>query len=360
MKYPAILFHIFLSICSTQLNAHSTCNALNSDIPDHTAYYPGGDSALYQYIYSHVILPDEVLREGLSGLVVVSFVVNADSTLSEIEIKKTYHPGSGEAVAKVFSDMPKWAPAIVNGQAISSTKYVPVKFKLEPRQVSTIDLGLKFIKSDNALSNFLNETLKKEIIDKYILNKGIVLIEIKADSNGNFEKKLKLSFSTKADSVAFALTDKILLWKNDTLKSRYLNTPIILPFNFNLNEIEFQKSIDEYVTYGDNKIHENVEEMAEFPGGMGQMMSFVGSTLKYPINAKQKISGIVVAEFIIERDGSVTNIKIFKGIGKEYDDEVIKVIEQMPKWKPGIINGNPVRVKMKMPVKFGYEEKILR
>lgn len=96
-----------------------------------------------------------------------------------------------------------------------------------------------------------------------------------------------------------------------------------------------------------------VESMPEFPGGNVELMKFLHSKIKYPSLAKEAgIQGRVFVSFVIEIDGSVSNIKILRGIGGGCDEEAIRVVQSMPKWKPGTQRNNPVRVRFNLPLKF--------
>jgi TonB family protein len=95
------------------------------------------------------------------------------------------------------------------------------------------------------------------------------------------------------------------------------------------------------------------EEMPDYPGGFEKMNKFIAKNLKYPKDAiTNNIEGRVIAEFIVERDGSLSNIKISKDIGYGCGEELVRVIKKMPQWKPGTQKGKAVRVKMKLPVTF--------
>jgi TonB family protein len=101
------------------------------------------------------------------------------------------------------------------------------------------------------------------------------------------------------------------------------------------------------------KVFDVVENMPEFPGGMAAMMQFLSENVCYPEAAeKAGTQGRVIATFIVEKDGSITNIKIVKSVSKELDAEAKRVIEAMPNWKPGKQNGEPVRVKYTIPITF--------
>ena len=106
-----------------------------------------------------------------------------------------------------------------------------------------------------------------------------------------------------------------------------------------------------------DSIYQIVEVMPEFPGGTSEMMTYLSGNIKYPEEAKEKgISGRVFLSFVIEKDGAVSNVKVAKGIGKECDDEAVRVVKAMPKWKPGLIKGKPARVSYMLPIFFKLDE----
>ena len=106
-----------------------------------------------------------------------------------------------------------------------------------------------------------------------------------------------------------------------------------------------------------DSIYQIVEVMPEFPGGVDKMMDYLSKSIKYPEAAKEKgISGRVFLSFVIEKDGAVSDVKVAKGIGKECDDEAVRVVKSMPKWKPGMQKGKPVRVSYMLPIFFKLDE----
>lgn len=96
-----------------------------------------------------------------------------------------------------------------------------------------------------------------------------------------------------------------------------------------------------------------VETMPEFPGGMTALMKYLGSNIKYPtISQEMGSAGRVIVQFVVNRDGSIANPTVVRGVDAYLDKEAIRVISSMPKWKPGVQNGKKVRVKYTVPVVF--------
>ena len=100
-------------------------------------------------------------------------------------------------------------------------------------------------------------------------------------------------------------------------------------------------------------IHVSVEVMPEFPGGTAALMKYLGSNIKYPtISQEAGSQGKVIVQFVVDKDGAISNPEVVRGIDPYLDKEAIRVISSMPKWKPGVQNGKKVRVKYTVPVVF--------
>ena len=103
----------------------------------------------------------------------------------------------------------------------------------------------------------------------------------------------------------------------------------------------------------ETKIFEVVEQMPSFPGGDAALMAYLSKNIKYPVVAEENgIQGRVIATFVVERDGSITDVKVVKSVDPSLDKEAIRVLKSMPKWIPGKQNGSAVRVKYTVPVTF--------
>jgi len=125
-------------------------------------------------------------------------------------------------------------------------------------------------------------------------------------------------------------------------------------------EVDQTEVIEEYVApeieeeeVVEQEIFQIVEEMPAFPGGDQKMLEYVAKNIKYPQIARESgIQGRVFVSFVVEPDGSVSNVKVLRGIGGGCDEEAMRVVKSMPKWKPGKQRGKPVRVSYNLPVNF--------
>lgn len=101
------------------------------------------------------------------------------------------------------------------------------------------------------------------------------------------------------------------------------------------------------------KVFKVVEQMPEFPGGAQELYQYLARNIKYPKSAmERKAQGRVITQLVVRKDGSITDVKVVKGVDADLDAEAVRVISGMPKWKPGIQKGKAVDVKYTIPVTF--------
>lgn len=130
---------------------------------------------------------------------------------------------------------------------------------------------------------------------------------------------------------------------------RFLWIVMMLPMAFvsmagSLTSTELEKSEEVFLS---------ADKMPEFPGGMAAMQNYLATNVQYPLEAQEKgIQGRVICQFIINTDGTVSDVKVMRNVDKLLEAEAIRVIENMPKWNPGIKDNKIVRVKYTLPITF--------
>lgn len=150
---------------------------------------------------------------------------------------------------------------------------------------------------------------------------------------------------------------KVIIANNDSGEIYYEYDPQKKPLQTPPNK-ETETSENKSKTDNTNtteRVHVVSETMPEFPGGQYALFKFISKNLNYPKDAKKKgIQGKVMVQFIVEKDGTIGNIRIYKGISPELDKEAIRVfsLPTMPKWKPGTSDGVAVRVRYSVPIIF--------
>ena len=141
----------------------------------------------------------------------------------------------------------------------------------------------------------------------------------------------------------------LLLFAN--CKSNENNTP--KEEKIAATETENASSAVATTSQGEDEVYMSVEKTPEFPGGVNAMMDYLRGNLKYPESAKKnKQEGRVFIGFIVEKDGSVSNVKVLRGVCEELDSEAVRVVKSMPTWIAGRDKGEPVRVQYTLPIVF--------
>ncbi len=121
---------------------------------------------------------------------------------------------------------------------------------------------------------------------------------------------------------------------------------VIEEYEFTPPEIEEEEIVEA-------EIFKVVEEMPEFPGGSAKLMEYIQKNIKYPMMARESdIQGRVFVNFVVEPDGSISNVAVLRGIGGGCDEEAVRVVNSMPKWKPGKQRGSAVRCAYTVPIIF--------
>ena len=188
-------------------------------------------------------------------------------------------------------------------------------------------------------------------------------------------------FSTIANNFSFLLTKKriSMITKNQKVKGSVIKVLLTLPVfallillntqcdNTKPNEEKQQPAVTETETILEQPVYNKEalnlqdsiyivsEVMPQYPGGTNEMMRYIQENIKYPQSAKDnKIEGRVFVSFVVEKDGSITNAAVLRGIDKECDAEALRVVSSMPKWTPGQHKGEVVRTQFTIPIYYKF------
>ena len=130
-------------------------------------------------------------------------------------------------------------------------------------------------------------------------------------------------------------------------------------FDSEVTDVSIFEIVDLVFTSTDDKYDKTdepflfVEEMPEFPGGEKALLNYLATNVKYPVVAQENgIQGKVFVSFVIDENGSINNVSLLRGVDKSLDNEAIRVISSMPKWKPGKQRGKAVKVRFTVPIVF--------
>jgi protein TonB len=131
---------------------------------------------------------------------------------------------------------------------------------------------------------------------------------------------------------------------------------VIVDENVDLKKDDGPKIVEEKPQPKEDEVFQFVEQNAEFPGGTAAMMKFIQTNINYPSMARENgIEGKVFVKFIVNSDGSIQDVKVLKGQGGGLDEEAVRVVKMMPKWKAAKQNGKEVRCYFNLPIVFKLE-----
>ena len=192
-------------------------------------------------------------------------------------------------------------------------------------------------------------------------NENLVTIKLGEDSYLSFNNPMEINFegteytldikSVKKERTFEFGEHKVFVKNNRDERNSYTVTIDGAPFD--ITYITRMLTEDSEAT-DDSEVYTGaVEMLPEYPGGTAAMFEFIQKNVKYPESAKEKgLEGRVFIQFVVEKDGSLSSFQVLRGVSDDIDAEAIRVLKAMPKWKPGMNNGEPVRVQYTMPFKF--------
>ena len=216
------------------------------------------------------------------------------------------------------------------------------KANLENKKLMFMQIGM-IISLLIAWLAFEHKSYDKRQIDESLLNREVVLDEEMVEITKQEEQKPQ-PVEQPQQTTQLEIVD-------DNVETEDININAEVEQNEVIEEYVAPEVVEEEVV--EQEIFQIVEEMPAFPGGEAKLMEYVGKNIKYPQIARETgIQGRVFIGFVVEPDGSVSNVKLLRGIGGGCDEEAMRVVKSMPKWKPGKQRGKAVRVSYQIPVFF--------
>ena len=216
------------------------------------------------------------------------------------------------------------------------------KANLENKKLMFMQIGM-IISLLIAWLAFEHKSYDKRQIDESLLNREVVLDEEMVEITKQEEQKPQ-PVEQPQQTTQLEIVE-------DDVETEDLNINAEVEQNEIIEGYVAPEIVEEEVV--EQEIFQIVEEMPAFPGGEGKLMEYVAKNIKYPQIARETgIQGRVFVGFVVEPDGSISNVKLLRGIGGGCDEEAMRVIKSLPKWKPGKQRGKAVRVSYQIPVFF--------
>ena len=291
---------------------------------------------------------DPITGEPCKKLTVTSY--NADGTENSFFITETEKRGD---TARYSIE-----PFSISGSLFETL--LDVATSKEDTVYQIVEQMPQYTGGEEAMMKYVAENIKypQAAKDKNISGRVFVGFVIEKDGSVSNVKVVR-GIGGGCDEEAARVIKEMPKWKPGMQKGKPVRVNYMMPIFFKLDDgqpaksVKKEKASNPDMTPDKNGVYQIVEEMPQYPGGENALMDYVSKNVVYPKEAQEKgISGRVFVSFIVEKDGSVSNVDVKRGIGGGCDDEAVRVIKAMPKWKPGKMKGKPVRVSYMMPIIF--------
>jgi len=339
--------------------------------------FPGGMDQMAKYLSENIKYPEEAKDKGISGRVFINFVIEKDGSVTEVKVMRSVDPIVDNEAVRVVKSMPKWKPGMQKGKPVRVSYVLPINFKLDDKV------------KRNGLEETSWEGTGKGTKDKVNYTMHMTM-EIESATSGYFVMTLK-SEKKGETTVEFEDVGLPFTYTYDGKSTGSIN-PINPdgsamtveaepPYGFtidakgnmivnfyDMNDIGVEKIVFSKTskssspvrmpaTSKNDKIYDTPETMPEYPGGMEAMIKYLQENITVPEKYKDmeaKATYRVMVRFVVESDGSITEVETVKPEPSKQDlnDEAVRVVKGMPKWKPGTQDGKPVRVSYVLPVTY--------
>jgi len=241
-----------------------------------------------------------------------------------------------------------------------SEGYVPPVTDSQEEIFSVVEEQPLYPGGNAAMMKFLSNNIKYPVAAQEKGTQGRVITNFVVEKDGSLSDiQVIRGVDPSLDAEALRVLKTMPKWKPGKQKGEEVRVRFTLPVVFRLQSpppppppppTPVKES-------GSNDVFVVVEKQPEFPGGNAAMMKFLSDNIKYPAEAQEKgIHGRIITNFVVEKDGSLNEVKVVRGVDPLLDAEAVRVIQSMPNWKPGTQKGETVRVRYTLPVVFRLQQ----
>ncbi|RFZ81764.1 TonB family protein [Mucilaginibacter terrenus] len=246
-------------------------------------------------------------------------------------------------------------------QLIQETKAAAIADTLNNGQIYLqVEQQPGFPGGDAAFGAYLARVVKYPKKARELNIQGRVILSFIVEKDGSLtDVKVVRGVGYGTDEEAVKALKNSPKWTPGTQNGKKVRVQYAVPISFSLAEektpVKTSATVDEIKIdpAPDNEVFTAVEEQPTFPGGQAALFNYIRSNIHYPAEArKNNIQGRVITSFVVGKDGKIFNAKVLRGIGYGADEEAVRLINAMPRWRPGIQNGRTVQVQYTIPILF--------
>ncbi|AEE51097.1 TonB family protein [Haliscomenobacter hydrossis] len=232
--------------------------------------------------------------------------------------------------------------------------YTPIRDSIPGEVFKVVEKMPEYPGGSVELLRFLAQNILYPEVARKENIQGLVVVQFIIGKDGTIiDPHVVHGIGGGANEEALRVVKTMPKWKPGSQKGQAVNVQFNLPIRFMLDGGVIEKKAE-----APKEVFKVVEQMPSYPGGQGDLLKFLGTNINYPKAAKDAgIEGMVVIQYIIEKDGSISNAKVVKGIGAGCDEEALRVVNAMPNWVAGKQRGQAVPVQFNLPIRFKLDDK---
>lgn len=313
--------------------------------------FVGGMDALMNYLSTNIQYPAEAQQKGIHGTVIISFIVEKDGSLSDVQVVRSVDQSLDNEAVKVIKKMPKWIPGQQNGKNVRVKFTLPVEFKLNKEvQITINEVGNGSTNSGQSDNSYMEQKSVngEEVFDiadtppvfpggqealfKYLASnikypaeamnakkEGIVVCKFVVQKDGNItDVKVIRSVDPLLDKEAVRVIEAMPKWEPGFKGNKPVNVGFTIPISFKLDMAEKSST--------NNNATQEKPSKAD-----AEYFNFISRNIKYPVSAQEKgITGLIKANYSVSEKGEISNVKILQGVDPSLEAEVMRVIKALP------------------------------
>ncbi len=332
-----------LYLDSSYLNGAVAEDTVVYEAAEEMPEFPGGAAALNRFRNTNIGYPVEAMEKRIQGKVIVRFVVKKDGSIGKCEVLQGVHPLLDNEAIRLVKLLPKFKPGTIGGKPVNVWYTMPpVNFRLMNSSEPNDTIMPEFPGGEVGLRNYIKENLNfpREANNQGIEEKVLVYFKVKKDGSIGDVKIVKgLNPFLVAEAERFVKS--FPKFKPGTVKGKAKDIWIKITLEFSFRYFM--------------ELHGGT--MPEFPGGEGAMLDCIKKNLKYPQDAiDYGIQGDVELNFVVQKDGSISDIGIVKGVHPLLAAEAKRIVGSFPKFNPAILNGEPIAVRYTVTIPFVIDD----
>ena len=332
-----------------------------------------------EFLSRNIDYPWEAMSKGISGRVVLRYVIDEDGVINDITVQKSVCPSIDSEAVRVVRSMPKWKPGRdADNKPVKVYFTLPIKFSMDgggippplpyseevikamtyvpPRTSGPVLTYVEQMPEPGvSINSYIASQVTSSNIEELVGTKGRVVLKFIVTSSGDLDSfKVIKSLNPMVDTLAMDILNDMPMWTPGMNEGKAVNVYYTVPIPFNFTaDTSAQQPLTRNTTSerGNNDtIYSYVNQLPEAGYDFNQYLS---RSISYPQKARnEKTEGRVVLRFVITKTGKIENITVQQRVTPELDAEAVRVIKEMPDWIPARHNNEPVNVYFTLPIKF--------